>query len=106
MCNNIKKNTLLILKTALYCTILHVYIHDHINVDLLEKSRATRQAKDERTFHIFYQLLCGASKETRGEQEHECRPKCNILLNISYDIQVESNYRIYHCHEEIHVIST
>lgn len=31
----------------------------------MEKSRAIRQAKDERTFHIFYQLLVGASKEER-----------------------------------------
>lgn len=46
---------------------LHVYVHDYINPDLLEKSRATRQAKDERTFHIFYQLLCGTSDETKGE---------------------------------------
>uniref|UniRef100_A0A3Q3J775 Myosin, heavy chain 14, non-muscle n=1 Tax=Monopterus albus TaxID=43700 RepID=A0A3Q3J775_MONAL len=30
-------------------------------------SRATRQAKDERTFHVFYQMLCGASTETRAD---------------------------------------
>ncbi|KAK0143801.1 Myosin-9 [Merluccius polli] len=39
----------------------------NIETYLLEKSRAIRQAKDERTFHVFYYMLTGAGDKLRSE---------------------------------------
>uniref|UniRef100_A0A8I3P4Q1 Myosin heavy chain 14 n=3 Tax=Canis lupus familiaris TaxID=9615 RepID=A0A8I3P4Q1_CANLF len=39
----------------------------NIETYLLEKSRAIRQAKDECSFHIFYQLLGGAGEHLKAE---------------------------------------
>ncbi|XP_041789381.1 myosin-9-like [Chelmon rostratus] len=53
----------------------------NIETYLLEKSRAIRQAPDERSFHIFYYMLTGAGDKLRSELCLEDYSKYRFLSN-------------------------
>ncbi|KAI4833103.1 hypothetical protein KUCAC02_016021 [Chaenocephalus aceratus] len=53
----------------------------NIETYLLEKSRAIRQAKEERSFHIFYYMLTGAGDKLRSELCLEDYSKYRFLSN-------------------------
>ncbi|KAM9633455.1 myosin-14 [Trichechus inunguis] len=53
----------------------------NIETYLLEKSRAIRQAKDECSFHIFYQLLGGAGEQLRADLLLEPSSHYRFLTN-------------------------
>ncbi|XP_053109441.1 myosin-9 [Hemicordylus capensis] len=53
----------------------------NIETYLLEKSRAIRQAKEERTFHIFYYLLSGAGEHLKNDLLLEGYNKYRFLSN-------------------------
>ncbi|XP_047433998.1 myosin-9a isoform X1 [Mugil cephalus] len=53
----------------------------NIETYLLEKSRAIRQAKDERSFHVFYYMLTGAGEKLRSELCLEDYSKYRFLSN-------------------------
>merc|ERR1712110_913325 len=55
----------------------------NIETYLLEKARVIRQAEDERTFHIFYQLLMGASSEEKKKYILE-EPKNYTFLTSGF----------------------
>nr|XP_008115390.1 PREDICTED: myosin-11 isoform X4 [Anolis carolinensis] len=85
----------------------------NIETYLLEKSRAIRQAKDERTFHIFYQLLVGAGEHMKGELLLEPFNQYRFLSNGYLPIPGQQDKEIFHetmesmrimgfSHEEIH----
>ncbi|XP_011476020.1 myosin-9 isoform X1 [Oryzias latipes] len=53
----------------------------NIETYLLEKSRGIRQAKDERSFHIFYYMLSGAGDKMRADLLLEDFSKYRFLSN-------------------------
>ncbi|XP_053325018.1 myosin-9 [Spea bombifrons] len=53
----------------------------NIETYLLEKSRAIRQAKEERTFHVFYYLLSGSGEHLKSDLLLEAYNKYRFLSN-------------------------
>lgn len=54
-----------------------------ISTFLLEKTRVAYQGKNERNFHIFYQLLAGADMQLKNDFGINCDPTCFYYLGQS-----------------------
>uniref|UniRef100_A0A672TCR3 Myosin-9-like n=1 Tax=Sinocyclocheilus grahami TaxID=75366 RepID=A0A672TCR3_SINGR len=67
----------------------------NIETYLLEKSRAIRQAKDERTFHVFYYLLSGAGDKLRAELCLEDYKKYRFLTNGNVTIPGQQDKELF-----------
>ncbi|XP_051996767.1 myosin-9-like [Xyrauchen texanus] len=67
----------------------------NIETYLLEKSRAIRQAKDERTFHLFYYLLSGSGDKLRNELCLEDYKKYRFLSNGNVTIPGQQDKEMF-----------
>ncbi|XP_076121630.1 myosin-9-like isoform X1 [Alosa pseudoharengus] len=67
----------------------------NIETYLLEKSRAIRQAKDERTFHIFYYMLTGSGDKLRTELCLEGYNNYRFLSNGNVTIPGQNDKDIF-----------
>ncbi|XP_056308923.1 myosin-9-like isoform X1 [Danio aesculapii] len=67
----------------------------NIETYLLEKSRAIRQAKEERTFHMFYYMLTGVGDKLRSELCLEGYNKYRFLSNGNVTIPGQQDRDMY-----------
>ncbi|KAM4651712.1 myosin-10-like isoform 1-T2 [Discoglossus pictus] len=67
----------------------------NIETYLLEKSRAIRQAKDERTFHVFYQILAGAGEHVKTDLLLEAFNQYRFLSNGNVTIPGQQDKDIF-----------
>jgi len=67
----------------------------NIETYLLEKSRAVRQAQNERCFHIFYQLLNSATPQMKKEFLLEAPEKYKYLTQGNVDVAALNDHELY-----------
>ncbi|KAA0706298.1 Myosin-9 Myosin heavy chain 9 [Triplophysa tibetana] len=67
----------------------------NIETYLLEKSRAIRQAKEERAFHVFYYMLTGAGDKLRSELCLESYNNYRFLSNGNVTIPGQQDRDLY-----------
>uniref|UniRef100_W5N2C9 Myosin-9 n=1 Tax=Lepisosteus oculatus TaxID=7918 RepID=W5N2C9_LEPOC len=67
----------------------------NIETYLLEKSRAIRQAKEERTFHLFYYMLTGAGDKLRSELCLESYNSYRFLSNGNVTIPGQQDRELF-----------
>uniref|UniRef100_A0A3B4YKT5 Myosin, heavy chain 10, non-muscle n=1 Tax=Seriola lalandi dorsalis TaxID=1841481 RepID=A0A3B4YKT5_SERLL len=78
----------------------------NIETYLLEKSRAIRQAKDERTFHVFYQLLAGAGEHLKSDLLLEGFNNYRFMSNGNIPIPGQQDKDNFHeTMEAMHIMS-